>query len=370
MTESAAASRPCSYWVSRPDRENIPLFAQELALGHLRQGWGGEDDECLICIHQRAQQGGDWWPALTDMQRAAHGNWRMYPPFGEGTIRAGDIVLVPNVPEWGRFSLVEVLDDQYHWDPIVLNVTGEGGDTWQSRDYGHMRSVRLLTPGGIPKTAEVVDARLVSTLRTPMRMWNIDYLADAIDQLLRLDDYGELVTPLQRFTSLVGEVRQVARAHGQKQVDALLHKKFQAKEFEVAVAETLRGLFPGAEVLQLGGPAEVDHGTDVLVSLANPFVDSANPQGSSAWLIPVQVKMHVGTTGDGVDQLIKAAGYWSREGRGRVLGVALLTTADELAAQERARLEAYCREQAISAFVVTRQQLTALIADVALDRLC
>lgn len=349
------------YWVSRPDRENIKLFADELQQGHLRQGWGGSDEENLDVILQCRSQGGDWWIKLTDIQRGAYPNWRLHTAFGDGAMRKGDIVLVPNVPDWGRFSIVELLDDEYRWDPLVLqpnqDVHGCG------KDYGHLRHINLLTPLGITKDAESVDARLRSTLRTPMRMWNVDYLADAIETLLSVKEYGRSVTPEQRYVSVVAKIREgaarVAREEGMRIAHAQLHKQFQAAEFEVAVAAMLRERFPRSEVELLGGTTEVNHGTDVLVRMPNPL------QSNGVWLIPVQVKMHEGVTADGVDQLIKAADYWGLEGR--VLGLALVTTASQLVEQEQTRLEAFCRERGIDCYVITSGKLLELMTESALS---
>lgn len=272
-------------------------------------------------------------------------------------------MLVPNIPDWGRFSIVEVLDDEYIWDPLILSDAQNVHDC--ERDYGHVRNVRLLTPGGIGKHAEAVDARLRSTLRTPMRMWNIDYLGDAVEKLATHADHGKEITLEQRFVSLTNEIRagadKSAREAGKKIADGLLDVHYQAAEFEVAVAAMLRKIFPPDAVIEnLGGPSEVMHGTDVLVTLANPL------QGGNGdkWFIPVQVKMHTQTTWDGVEQLIRAAEYWGREGR--VLGVALLTTADELAKPREVELRDFCEAKGIGCYIITRQQILELFTEAAL----
>lgn len=136
------------YWASRPDRHNPEVFADELRKGRLRQGWGYSDECNLEAIRQKYWDDAKGWQGLPDELHAVIQNYPFDPnwPTGQATMRAGDIVLVPNIPKWGFFSLVEIQDDEYQFEPIQLNEKQKDRDYNLEQDYGHYRKVKLLTP--------------------------------------------------------------------------------------------------------------------------------------------------------------------------------------------------------------------------------
>ena len=346
--------RPRRYWASRPDRNNPTYFADEVRAGRLRQGWGYADELSLDVIRGIwAANSGNWWSHLSTAQREAWPNYPFHPGFGRDTIRAGDIVLMPNIPSWGRFSLMEALDDVYHYD-----TTGA--------DYRHWRAVRLLTPAGIPNGHPDVDAAIRTTLKCRSRIWRLDHVGKGITKLLALLEDGALdasqrVTPEERYLHIERAARKAAvdpaRRAAREQIDALIDQSFQSAELEGPVRQILTKAFPGAEVEQVGGTAEAAHGTDILVRLPNPL------KPEEPFLIPVQVKNHIGQSDAGVGQLRLAASYWKREGT--VIALALVNTG-LLGDGAKAALDQLSADTGLSYYHLNRDQLIELFVDAVL----
>jgi hypothetical protein len=108
------------YWAIRSDKNNIPLLFAELQQGRLRQGWGYVANQDLRLLQTEIDKGGSWWAGMTQAQKDALANLRMFSKSND-SIQLNDIVIIPNLPEYGLFCVAEV-NGEYTYDPIILRV--------------------------------------------------------------------------------------------------------------------------------------------------------------------------------------------------------------------------------------------------------
>lgn len=99
------------YWVMRTDRTQAEYISAESRAGRMRQGWGYREDLNLAELSRSVRSG----EALSSEQRAAWGNHRLLPS-EPNSIREGHIVLLPNLPEHGRWLVAEVADDEDRYE--------------------------------------------------------------------------------------------------------------------------------------------------------------------------------------------------------------------------------------------------------------
>lgn len=148
------------------------------------------------------------------------------------------------------------------------------------------------------------------------------------------------------------EVRKIVL---EKASDAL-SSRFKSKTFEFPVRKLLKHLFPEAEVDAVGGRSEVNHGTDILVSIPNPL------SKSDKWLLPVQVKDHEGQEDVWViDQLGKALTGFGDEKD--VIGLVLITTAKGLTEKAETRRKEIERDHNVHLQVIAHDELMELFSD-------
>jgi len=166
------------YWAIRTDKGNMDLILKELFQGRLRQGWGCYENQDLLKIKKDIETKGK--DLLSDDQRAASRNMRMLSS-AEDSIKIGDIILTLNLPKQNYFCLVEVVGD-YYFDRLELNQSED--INLLGRDYGHVLPVKVITPNGVSKSDDLVEDEFYSSLRTPMRMWNLDRYSSSIENLL------------------------------------------------------------------------------------------------------------------------------------------------------------------------------------------
>jgi hypothetical protein len=302
------------YWAIRTDRTNKKLIFDELRAGRLRQGWGGEEDQDLNLIKLKIDQGGRWWEKLSQSQHWAFGNFRMLGA-GEDSIQIGDLLLLPNLPEDGLFSLATATG-KYSYEPIP---NGQGGD-----DYGHILPVRLLTPNGVNKYAAGVHSDLRRTLRSQNRIWNVSKYAEHLDTLLTLISKGVVLSLPTDAVARLGTAWSIASAAAR----SLLHEKlsselsarFKAAEWEFPIVEVLKKYYPPpCEVSWTAGSSE--HGADAIVRIPNNF------PGESPWLVVVQVKDYANQIGiEVLNQIQEATTHWSKDGK--IIQAVIITTAE------------------------------------------
>jgi hypothetical protein len=206
--------------------------------------------------------------------------------------------------------------------PSTVNGDTDVNDLEQ--DYGHVLPVRLITEQGINRYAEIVDAGIRNTLRTPMRMWNVDGQRVAIERLVSQYNSGENFAAAVSGTARLKTAWEIALSHAadllQQRLGSELDARFQAAEWEEPITLVLRNLYPGADVRWVAGPQE--YGADVIVQLTNHF-------GGLPWLIVVQVKNYTGEIGPAVLEQMKIAhGRYSTEGK--ILSLVVMTTAESM----------------------------------------
>src|SRR5437762_11205891 len=101
-----------TFWAMRTDRSQKAIIWHELNLGRLRQGWGYDHSQDLRLVDKIWNWEGGDWSRLSEDQRNAAGHFHMLGKY-PGSMKNRDIVLLPNLPEDGTFSICRLTDDVY-----------------------------------------------------------------------------------------------------------------------------------------------------------------------------------------------------------------------------------------------------------------
>lgn len=341
------------YWAIRTDKDNKALLLDELRSGRLRQGWGHEQAQDLQMIQAEISKAANWWERLSSTQREVLPQLRMLST-SEDSVQRGDWVVVPNLPDHGEFLIAEVVGP-YRYDPLVLSTDHDVNELGQ--DYGHILPVRLLTDRGINKYAAEVDARIRSTLKTPMRMWNIDYCGESLETLLESYKAGRDFSTAKSGAARLAKAWETALSHAvsalRDRLGPALDSGFQAAEWEEPIKMVLQRLYPEADVRWVAGPRE--SGADVIVQIPNHF-------GELPWLIVVQVKNYQGEIGTAVlTQLRNAHSRYSTEGK--LLCLVVMTTAEKASADWRKTADALSQELNVPIELVLRDRMMKILSD-------
>lgn len=298
---------------SRDSKEARDRIRTELYdRGVLRQGWGYSDELNLNLIAAKVASKIE----LDGEEQAAWGNRKFlgrkaWP--ADNIMEIGDLVLLPNMPEDGLFTLC-VLEGAYEYDT--------GGD-----DYRHMRKVRVLTPGGVANTADVVDQEIRKTLRCRSRLWWVGWgkpTLDAIISAVDRNDPGlrEGTDHVQRALRKATPTLSAALDTAADNLRADLGKVLTSAEYEPLIQTALQPLMGQVVVQHIGGPSE--QGADLEILIPNPFAPDR------PWIIAAQVKDYQGEIRPHVlGQLRQAieARAPARDGRpGGLLAVLLIST--------------------------------------------
>lgn len=91
------------YWVMRTSPWERPYIWAEAQAGRLRQGWGTEEDQNLELIAMMLRRGG----TLSASQQEARRALRMLTSWEHG-IRFGDVIVAPNLPDYGQLPIARV----------------------------------------------------------------------------------------------------------------------------------------------------------------------------------------------------------------------------------------------------------------------
>lgn len=186
-TQSGSGTeRKRRYWAVRTDRDNRALLLDELRKGRLRQGWGWDPSQDLRLIQAEIVKGGPWWERLSATQKHVLPHLRMLADAAD-SVRLGDWIVVPKLPEDGTFLVAEVAG-HYYYEPLKLSGETDANDLGQ--DYGHVLPVRLRTPKAINRYADEVTAGLRGSLKAQMRMWCLDGYAETLERLVDLSQRG------------------------------------------------------------------------------------------------------------------------------------------------------------------------------------
>lgn len=311
-----------AYWAIRTDRtRSQDLITPELHAGRLRQGWGWAPEQDLRVIREARLAGA----GLSDHQRLAWRNW----PFLEdepGGIREGDLLILPNVPRDGRWSIARATAGYSY------------SEAEKSDDHRHIRHVVLLRESVDPSDPAVAAPLRRSMSRSQCRLWRLDPYADAVKQLLaprQRSSELEAVDPLRRAADSALELFGEGVA-----------QSFGGAELEDPVRRALEAIYEDVEVS--AGPAE--HGADFLCRHRDPL---GIPHTTA-----IQLKNWHGTASDHhpLHQLRDAQAHWPG-----VTACALLTTAEEVSLDfERAR-EGLQLELGIPVVVYARRDVLRLL---------
>ena len=270
-----------NYWCYRVDTSKINFITNELNEGRLRQGWG--------------------WDKAQDLRnfKLDEGAGRNRPMFNK--VKKGDILLIPQIPNWGEVALVEATEDWNKGYVFEINPT--------LADYGHIFPAKYLKK--FSRINENVTGNLRSTLKNPSRFWNINHYANDVEMLLntQVTELSKKQDYKSRLESSIGNVFNDVfdkTVFADKLYDKLT-EQFTREEWEFALVFGLRKIFPFYQIERVGGKEEKNHGTDILIRL--PSISS-----NYSYAIAIQVKDYEGFVGNEVvSQINKADSYWESE---------------------------------------------------------
>lgn len=156
------------YWAMRTSPWERPYIWAEVQRGRLRQGWGWAAEQNLevIALAVRAGQ------PLSDEQQMAWPSRRMMSSEPDG-MRPDDLILVPNIPEWGLVCVFRLVGS-YEFSP-------DAPRRFDDR-FGHILPVELVA-GPISRYDRTVSEALQSSMRNPGRLWNIAPYGGDVERL-------------------------------------------------------------------------------------------------------------------------------------------------------------------------------------------
>ena len=316
------------YWVVRNDPTQREYLTREVRSNRLRQGWGNREDLNLEDLAEAVRSG----EPLSDEQRDAWANRRLLPSEPD-SVRGGDIVLLPNLPEQGRWLVAEVTDDEYRYE-----FPSEMGD------YGHVRNVRLLNPDSPVNPYDgAVSARLRGTMRVPRRMWNIDRYEADVRALLEAFEEGRSLESPQSGEERLESAKDALKAHLWQQ----LQRRFRGQEFEGPCGRLLELLYD--EVERTAGPGE--RGADFVCSFSDGLGVPHN--------VAVQVKMWTDELGDDlagpIEQIKRAYLHYPE-----ITSAVIITTLESIGGRAEHDVERLSGELGVPVRVVLRDDLLEL----------
>lgn len=284
-----------NYWCYRVDTSKIKFFTNELNEGRLRQGWG--------------------WDLAQDLRnfKLDEGAGRNRPMFNK--VKKGDILLIPQVPNWGEVALVEATEDWNKGYAFEIDPT--------LGDYGHIFPAKYLKK--FSRNNENVTGNLRSTLKNPSRFWNINHYADDVEILLnsQVTELSKRQDHNSRLESSIGTVFNEVfdeTIFADKLYEKLT-EQFTREEWEFALVYGLKQMFPFYQIERVGGKEEKNHGTDILIKL--PSILS-----NYSYAIAIQVKDYDGFVGkEVISQINKADNYWDSENLKLIEKIVIITKA-------------------------------------------
>ena len=157
------------YWVMRTSPWERPYIWAESQRGRLRQGWGWNAEMNLDVIADLVARRGQ----LSDEQRMAWRSRRMRTSASDG-MRTDDLVVAPNLPDWGRLSVFRVVGSyEYSMD---------APRRFDER-FGHVLPV-VLVSASIDRRAPNVSDGLRAMLRPQTRLFNISGYGGDVERLI------------------------------------------------------------------------------------------------------------------------------------------------------------------------------------------
>ena len=324
------------FWFQRIERAYADPLTEELKAGRLRQGWSNGHDLDLRTISAALERREQLSEAQKDCWR---GNRRLLPTEPD-SVKPGDYIIVPHLPEEGFWSLVKIT----------------GGYRYEEDEaFGHILEVKLLNRDRpINPMCAAVDAGLRETAKAMLRMWNVDHLAEQVRRLVEAVERGDDVSQPEPVTEKLASIHELAATA----IEKGLREKFQAAEFEKPVKMLLDRIYGEGNVETHAGPTE--RGAD--------FISSSTDGLGVQHNVAIQVKMFRGTVAslDPLDQIRCAHENYEKIGAGVVL-----TMAENFAEDFMARKEALERELSIPIHLLSSKEVVDLfmkhLPDLGLD---
>ena len=325
------------YVVVRTDKGRASFMLREFEQGRLRQGWGWLLSQDLRLLRAKVNAG----QKLTAEEAAAWRNRRLLDTEPDG-LKTGDVVVVPNLPEQGRWVIARVAGPYTYAPPDPEAKVGA--------DYAHVVAVApIRAPGGklavIDPDNAAVDARLRSTMRNLSRMWSIDALGAAVDKVIAAAEGGANTTEIESETAKQAGVFDAVRAAAWKAV----RERYHGAQFEQLVLTLFRSIYTSGRVEHWGGRSE--QGADLIVFTQDPL--------GLEYKIAVQAKLFDGVIDDthALDQIAQA-----RKAHCVDAGV-VVTTATEVSDRFEERRSSLEAELGIDIKVIDRDEFTALLME-------
>lgn len=326
MTETSTENNKSRrYWAMRTSRytegHRKVVRAELIENGILRQGWGYQPDQDLRIVAQLVSK--EAWGEINEPQKQAWRHWRVLldqapQKFRQDAMKLGDIVLVPNIPSDGAFTLCQIAGAYDYQIPESADANG---------DLRHMLKVEVLTgTSGVSNSSELVSSGLHRSLRAQGRLWSLSPHADAIEKILVAArdplQEGKLrgITPIDLADEVVGNLFEDPINGALGETFKELRQKICNEGWEHILKAALEPLVNETEVIRTGGPAE--EGRDLVIRYSNPF----NP--GMPFLVAVQVKDWTHVAGAGVSKQLKQIVEDAKSRKeGRLVGIVLAITA-------------------------------------------
>lgn len=322
------------YMVVRTDREQRDFIFHELEQGRLRQGWGSKPDDDLRRLALKARE-----RKLNEHEARVWRNRRLLDTEPDG-LKPGDVLVLPNLPEQGRWILARV-SGGYDFSPVLRPGLSQP-------DYGHILAVKpVLEPGGqvaiVEADNEHVDARLRASMRNQSRMWSVAALGSAIDALINAIETGKDTVTAEPEVRKAEGFFEAVRAAAWQYIEA----RYRGAELEHLVQLLFEQIYAGGRVERSAGPGE--KGADLIVFTQDPL--------GIEYKIAVQVKRHEGVEDDtrALQQIEQAREHH------RVDAGVVVTTAEQVSDAFQARREALEEKLGIDIRVVSRDELVVLV---------
>lgn len=262
-----------NYWCYRICNDQCTFFYDELMKGRLRQGWGYEEAHDL---------------RLDPQDPGVRRNLPIY-----NNVKKGDILLILHIPNWDSISIAEATEDfnigyRFEINPVL-------------EDFGHIFPAHFIK--SFDRHNLYVASGIISTFRNLSRFWNVSYLGEEIESLIQNpNELDETSSVEDRVSSIINSTfaELFNERKFSEELFSHLNKHLQKAEWETALVFGLKQLFPEYIIERVGGKAEAEHGTDVLIKMPSLIHDKF-------YAVAIQVKDYYDTVGtDVIYQIDKA----------------------------------------------------------------
>lgn len=298
-----------NYWGYRIDTKNIAYFQKELLSGVLRQGWGYDEGQNLRYNPLKIDNG-------------ANRNRKMLQ------VKKGDYLLIPRLPEWGKVTIAEATEDwEIGYDfQIDKNI----------KDFGHMFPAKILKV--FVRSNENISSNIKTTLKNISRFWSVNHCSEEIEKLLISDE--SLVDEHKYEDKFNGTLNKVFKDNfNERQFKEDIYEQlnyyFCNEEWEFALVEGLKIIYPFYTIERVGGKEEINHGTDILIKM--PSILKEYEYG-----VAIQVKDYIGEVSTNViTQIHKAEKYFEDKNELKLIDKIIIITRakqeDNLELMEKAK---------------------------------